>query len=506
MRKVLSAAARTWCALSNDQAEMHPVAPFGRGDYFPGPRRRPRIHSPLLAEGAVRSSQNFLDRRHVRTTGRGAVLLLAASAAAAGAAQAQPRITLERVVGLAAQRNERARISAAQADAAAGRVQRARAFFFPELTLSGAYTRRLHETVRNVGDGRVTISRRDALSAQANLTVPLFDARLFPLYRQAKLEGESASLAAAAERRLLGYEAADAFLMVLSQQHVVDAATQRLEFSRVTLEDARARADAGFVSSNDVTRSELESATAEREIATARASAATSRLELGYLVDTEMDGELATPDALLAAASRPPPPAAELIGAGLRHRFDLQSGKARVMALQAAASEPWRRIIPSLNGVAQYRVTNEQGFSGRAGDGFAGLTALWQLFDGGERYGEQAEREALARAGAAEQDARVRSVALEVRRALVSLESAQSTQRVAVTAREIARRNVAETSALYREGLGGTLAVADANLRLFEAEVALARERYALALAFLGLRAAAGEDPPGAGGQPGGQP
>jgi outer membrane protein TolC len=201
---------------------------------------------------------------------------------------------------------------------------------------------------------------------------------------------------------------------------------------------------------------------------------------------------------LLSQASQPPPAAADLIAAGGEKRLDLQSGKARVQALHASASEPVRRAIPILNGVAQYRVTNEQGFSGRVGDGFAGLTATWQLFDGGERYGDRAEREALARAGAAEQDARVRAVALEVRRALVSLENAQSTQRVAATARDIARRNVEETAAMYRQGLGRALEVADSNLRLFEAEVALARERYALALAFLGLRAAAGDDPPGA--------
>jgi outer membrane protein, multidrug efflux system len=88
-------------------------------------------------------------------------------------------------------------------------------------------------------------------------------------------------------------------------------------------------------------------------------------------------------------------------------------------------------------------------------------------------------------------------VALDVRRALVALDSAQSTQKVAARAADIARRNVQETAELYRQGLVRQLEVADANLRLFEAEVALARERYALALAYLDLRAAAGENPPG---------
>ena len=95
----------------------------------------------------------------------------------------------------------------------------------------------------------------------------------------------------------------------------------------------------------------------------------------------------------------------------------------------------------------------------------------------------------------------MRAVALDVRRALVALENAQSTQKVAASARgdrpaQRARRPRSSTG----RGWCGALEVADANLRLFEAEVALARERYALALAFLDLRAAAGEDPPGAAG------
>ena len=363
--------------------------------------------------------------------------------------------------------------------------------------ITGTYTRRLNETVRNVGNSTVTISRHDALAAQANLAVPLLDARLFPLYRQAKLENQSAHLQAAEERRVLGYEAADAFLMVLSLQQVLDAASRRLEFARASLKDARARAAAGLVSSNDVTRGELEAATAERERLTANASTLTSRLQLGYLVDEDFAAHvLASPDVLLAEATRSTTSPDTMIATGLQRRLDLQAGQARVLALEASAREPALRFLPSFTGVAQYRITNEEGFAGRVGDGFAGVVATWPLWDGGERLGERTERKALARAGAAEQSARVRTVALDVRRALVALESAQSTQKVAAAAAEIARRNVQETAELYRQGLVRQLEVSNANLSLFEAEVALARERYALALAYLDLRAAAGEIPP----------
>jgi outer membrane protein TolC len=417
---------------------------------------------------------------------------------AAMPAAAQTPVTLERIVTLAAQRNERSRVSEAEAEAAAARLDRARAFFFPELAITGTYTRRRYETFRRVGDTEVAIQRKNALNAQANLLVPLLDARLFPLYRQARLEGESASLLAENTRRELGFEAADAFLGVLGQEQVLAAATRRLEFSRATLRDAQARANAGLVSSNDVTRSELEAATADRELSRARAGVVSARLALGYLVDQDIGAApLTEPEPLFKEAERPAPPPDGLIASGLARRLDLKAERAREEARKAAATEPALRFLPSFAGIAQARVTNEQGLAGRTWDGSAGIQMTWPLWDGGERLAERREEQALARAVGATVSARTRQVALDVRTAMVALESARATQASAVRAAEVARRNVDETAQLYRQGLTGALEVADANLRLFEAEVALARERNALALAYLDLKAATGDLPPG---------
>ena len=60
-----------------------------------------------------------------------------------------------------------------------------------------------------------------------------------------------------------------------------------------------------------------------------------------------------------------------------------------------------------------------------------------------------------------------------------------------------ARKNAAETTTLYREGLANALAVADANQSLFEADVALTNERYGLGAAVLDTYAALGLDPEG---------
>src|SRR5690349_21206817 len=80
-----------------------------------------------------------------------AVCLLVAVPAAAEQAPAAPAaIDLEAALTRAVARNERARIADSQAAAAEARLSRARAAFFPELTLAGTYTRRAQATTREV--------------------------------------------------------------------------------------------------------------------------------------------------------------------------------------------------------------------------------------------------------------------------------------------------------------------------------------------------------------------
>ncbi|WP_224240801.1 TolC family protein [Hyalangium gracile] len=406
-------------------------------------------------------------------------------------------LTLERAVALAAERNERALAAQRRAEAAEARVARARAFFFPELTVTGTYTRRLREAVRTV-DGQPVVSQRlNALGATAVARMALLDARGFPLYRAARLQGEAAGLDARETRRLVAFEAADAFLSTLGAQQVYEASVRRMEFARQSLEDARARAEAGLASTNDVTRAELELSSAEVQLAEARGSADTNRIELGFLLVSPVEGPLALPEAVLVEAARPPDALSALGQGAEERRLDILSARLKVQAQQASAREPLARLFPTLGLTGQYRFTNEPGFAGRNGDGFLSLDLTWNLFDGGERYADHREQVALAQATELEATALTRRVGVDIQRAQVVLSNAQAALRQSELAAAQARKNAEETGILYRQGLSTALAVADASLRLFEAEVAVARARYTLGVALLDLRAAVGLDPLG---------
>ncbi|HEY0591796.1 MAG TPA: TolC family protein, partial [Thermoanaerobaculia bacterium] len=341
----------------------------------------------------------------------------------------------------------------------------------------------------------VTIQSFNALNGNATLSQTLFDARAFPLLRQARYSFQAAKLASADALRQIGYEAADAFIITLSRERVRAAAERRREFAEASLTDARARFEAGLVSSNDVTRSELELATAERGLAQAGGDVEAAYLELGNLLNEPVSGPLADPRTLLDAAAAMSPDAAEALPLAATQRLDFLALRQSTEALRQFAAEPSRRIIPRFNFVGQFRATNEGGLSGRTEDGSAAITMAWPLFDGGDRRAERAERLALVREAELGATALGREIELEIRSAAVALQTQRASLRAATIAAAAARKNLDETTELYRQGLTGALEVADATTQLFSAEVEEARARYELARALLVYRAAVGLPP-----------
>jgi len=416
----------------------------------------------------------------------------------AGAVRADdPPLTLDEAIRLAVSRNERALASGERLEAAEARVSKARAFFFPDVQAAGNYTRRPFERTSTVGGQEVVLSKRDAFSSSITARQVLFDARALPLWRQARSDRDAASLEAAEERRLVAFEAAAAFLRTLGADQVAGAAERRVELARKNLADARARFEAEITSSNDVTRAELELATAEREATRARNDEETARLSLANLLVADVPEELEVPQSLLATADRQRPAEEELVTGARERRLDVAAGLKRAEALRFFAKEPMNRFFPSLVARADGRWTNEGGLNARNTTWTYGLDLSWSLFDSATRFADRRERDANARAADLNARALERSVELEVRSALASLDNARAAVRQAAVALEAARKNASETTTLYREGLANALAVADANQSLFEADVALTNERYGLGAAVLDTWAALGLDPEG---------
>jgi outer membrane protein TolC len=412
------------------------------------------------------------------------ILLIFVSLPIVAAAQEEP-LTIERAVELALANNERAAIADTAVEAAEARVRRGRAAFLPNVDITGNMD-------ADFGDGTDR-----TLATSALLTQPIFNARAFPIYRQLRHLREAARFSADDSRRLLAFDAAAAFLTTLSFEQVQLAAQRRREFALTNLADVRARFEAGLVSSNDVTRAELELATAVRELAQAAGDVQASRIDLETLLKTDV-GALAPPARLLDAADEPPLVEETDIAAAQQRRSDIAATRANVEALRAFADEPNARFLPSLMFNARTSNINEgSSITNRNQNAFVGVSMNWAVFDAGVRGAERAERMANVRGAELELQADLRVVEQQMRGSSVQLSTEQASLREAEAAVRAARKNQDETNALYREGLASALELADASQRLFEAEVAEVTARYRMALAYLSLREAAGESPVG---------
>ena len=412
------------------------------------------------------------------------------------AAQERP-LTLDQAVKLALDRNERALAAKQDIAAANARVGQARSFFLPSITSTGTYTRRAFEVKRLVGDQEVVISRFNALSETLALNQNLFDARSMTSLAAVRAQRNADVAAAEEDRRQLAFEVSQAFLSTLGTTQVREASARRFAFAGQNLEAAKARFSAGLASVNDVTRAELEYATAEVGLTQVTGQVETSTLQLGNLLDAPEDvrGPLVVPEFLIEAASAEAADAAALIAEALARRLDVGSLRWAATSQHALARVPMLGFLPSLSANGRYSLTNEPSFNNRNWNWSVGATLTWTLFDGFARFNQRDEQKALAKLADLDLQAATRRVDLEVREALVSMANQRASLKQATTAHEVAKKNAAETTELYRQGLASALQVADANVSLFEAEVALVQERYGLGVAFLSLEAALGLDP-----------
>ena len=412
------------------------------------------------------------------------------------AAQEGP-LTLDAAIKLALARNEIARTAEANVSAAEGLVKQARAYFLPTLTTTGIYTRRPFEVVRTLGTSQVVVQNLNALAGVAQLNMIIFDSHSLPTYLNARGLFEGQRFASAESKRQLAFEVGNAFLTTLGTEQLRVAAQHRLEFAKQSLDAAKARYSGGLVSVNDVTRAELDYATAEMGITQAQGQVETTYLQLGNLLDAAdlVRNGLKSPDAVLQSAEAAAGPADPLITQAQARRLDLNSLRWQAKAQHALVIEPLLRWLPSLSFTGQYRYTNEAGLTGKTTNWNVGLTLSWTIFDGFTRNGLYQEENALATVADLTVRSSFRQVELQVRDAIVALSSAQASLKQAEVALEYARKNAAEISQLYRQGLSSALQVADANVQLYDAEVQFVQQRYGLAIAYLNLVAAQGLDP-----------
>ncbi len=400
-------------------------------------------------------------------------------------------LTLQRAIELALAGNEISGIAAARLEKAAAFKRQAVAQLVPTLTLTGSAIRRAREVTRVVGGEDVVVQALDAYNGQATLDSTLFDLRALPLIRAANRGLAAQDLESGELRRALAHDVAAGFFTVLGAEQLLAAARERVDVAHRTVDESRLRLEAGLANRNDLTRTELELATAELAVTQAKSAVSTARLALAYLVAAPVAAPLVAPAPREAVATGRD----ALVHQALASHPDLAALAERSEQARQLALAPRLGLVPRLDLRGLYRWTNEAGLSGNAEDWNVALNFTWDLFDGGDRAALAAQRDADTREAGLLLAQRQRQVTLEVDQALADLETAEAAYAQSEVRADVARQNAEEVRERFQNGLATALEQTDSQVAQFEADAERARSDYNRSIARLALDQALGAWP-----------
>ncbi len=447
--------------------------------------------------------------------------------ASAGLAAAQRSLTLDEALQLARANNRDLRQAKERLDQTAAQVEIARAPLLPTLAVQGKYTRNFQASTidlsqfgqaftglatatiasgvqnaaplnafiqgynaANANVKPVVISPLDQLDFTASATIPLVVPSAYPAMQAAtrSLSAAKANYQVNEQSILVG--AAQAFYAAAGTDELVAARNHAIEVAQKTLDNAKARLDAGVVNKVEVMRAEIVLVRAKqalKETIDIREQAYRALTTLLVLTDAV---KVAPPQVENLSE---PPSVADLAKDALELRPEVSANRKQLLASESQTLSAKLRWAPTLSGFGLFRAFNYSGFTGTNYSWAVGAQLDWLLYDGGVRDAVRHQAQAQER----EARLRLELISAQLTDELFNARRAVDTKREALSA---AQRNLAlskETLDLvrvqYDAGTATQLDLLTAQDTLINSEVGVAQARFDFALSDIALRRAAGK-------------
>jgi outer membrane protein TolC len=178
-----------------------------------------------------------------------------------------------------------------------------------------------------------------------------------------------------------------------------------------------------------------------------------------------------------------------------KKRADVIAQQHRVSAADRVVRDNWRDYSPYLVLIGQPFYNNPPGLTTPQTGWIAQLVLTLPLYDGGMRYGQAAERDALAEQAKAQLESTLRQARSEVRTAFEVMRRADDALKAARDAAALAKEALALAEIAYKAGATTNIEVIDAERRARDADTAAAVAEDAARNARLELFVATGRFP-----------
>lgn len=381
-------------------------------------------------------------------------VLQSAPTVAAGAVSLSDAVAraLQRNPSYAAAREEIRRVNAI--------VREVEASWLPTLTGNGVYTRLDHARVE---DGTVVLPR-DGLNANLLLTVPLIMPRQWANTSESKDNARVQRASTDETRREIALSTGRAYLAVYAQKLVIEVDERARDTAKKHYDYAHQRYRGGVGTSLDEVRAAQEVAGDEALVQQAYSSLANAQEALGVLVGV---------DGPLDSSEEPELAAAPTLAAGLQdatQRPDVVSTELKRRAAERVTHHDYTDYLPYLVGTAEPFYQNPPTPTIPSSGYQLMLVLTLPLYDGGLRYGQARERDALAEEARLGFEGQVRQARSDVRAAFESLRRADSALTASRDAARLANQALDLANLAYTAGATSDLEVIDAERAARDAE------------------------------------
>jgi outer membrane protein TolC len=378
-------------------------------------------------------------------------------------AQDVARVSLAEAVSRALAQNPSAAVAYAQVERARAVVEETRSNSLPTLVGNGTLT--FLDSPRQAAGA--VVQPQTGVLASALLTVPIVTPKPWVQWSQAKDQFEVSRASASDVRRLVATAVARAYLAIVAQKRVIEAATRARDTDKAHYDFAHKRYVGGVGNRIDEVRSEQQLESDEANVQQQWSLLARQREALGVLVGAygPLDAEEVNlqvdmdPDRALADAER---------------RSDVVAGAARMRASDHLVRQSWTDYSPYLTGTFMPFYANPATVNYPTTGWQAQLVLTIPFYDGGLRYGQKRERTAAEEEARVQLEATLRQAKAEVRTAFEEIRRADATLEAARKAADLARQGLELAQIAYRGGTTTNLEVIDAERTARDAETAVA--------------------------------
>jgi outer membrane protein TolC len=320
----------------------------------------------------------------------------------------------------------------------------------------------------------------------------LFSYTTLQRYRQARTAEKAYYSAASNTAQVAATTAANAYLAVQHDEALVDARLADSSLAADLLTIARQQLDAGVGIGLDVTRAQSQLASTRAQLISARGARDRARLDLYHALGLSLNAHLVLTDSLSRLPMNEQPPAeSAAVAQALRDRADLRAIDQQLLAAQQQVSAVGAERTPTLEAYGDLGV-NGASFDRLLHTYDWGIGLTVPAFDGLKRESRIQEDQAAVREIAYKRRDLRQQAAIEVRGALLDLETAREELNATLQQLQFSQQELDQARERFRTGVAGNADVITASQDLNAARTLQVNALTAYQNARVGLAHAVG--------------